>query len=1193
MLPTVCEAFFFRELCYRLLVSPKCVLLLCSALAAGALQAQVNVLTYHNDSARTGQNLTETALTLANVNSNSFGRLFSHAVDGQIYAQPLCVAGVAITNKGTHNVVYVATEHDSVYAFDADNTSGNNSTPLWQVRFINPAAGITTVPSGEVGSDNIAPEIGITGTPVIDTNSGTLYVEAKTREVVGSAVTYAHRLHALDLGSGAEKFGGPVTIQATVRGTGDGNDGAGNVPFNDLRQLNRPGLLLLNGVVYIGYGSHGDNGPYHGWVLGYNAQTLQRQAVWNSTPNGGLGGLWQAGGGLAADAGGGIYFITGNGSFGSNTNYGDSFVKLSLGSGTNLAVQDYFAPFNQQSLADSDLDLGSGGLLLLPDSVGSAAHPHLLVGAGKEGKIYLIDRDNMGHFNSTNDSQIVETIPGGATEWSFCLPAYFNNTLYYVGTGDYLKAFAFSGGVLVNNPVAQSGFSFGYPGATPSISANGTNDAIVWVLQTDGSAAVLHAFNATNVAMELYNSSQLNTRDNPGGAVKYTVPTVANGKVYVGTTAGLAVFGNAVYAATPVITPNGTVFTNSALVTITTATPGAEIHCTLDGTLPTSASTLYSAPFVLTNTTVVRAIATKSNFVDSAAALAFFVLGSPATTVGGFGGNGSGWILNGGAAVSNDTLTLTDGQLGEARSAFFNAPQTVTAFTAQFVYQSTGGADGTAFVVQNASAGPGALGGGGGCLGYCGITPSAAVELNLYSGQGGTGTRYATGGVTGGYTSTLPLDFGSGDPILVNLQYDGSVLTEHLVDMNTGDTYDASYSVNIPVDSGGSNIAYVGFTAATGGVTSSQTVSSFTYTLSSPPAGSPVISPNGGVFTNSVTVTLTTNSLGASVFYTLDGSYPTSGSKLYTGPITLTNTALLKAVAVKAGTADGPLVSAFFGIASRLVTVAGFGTNGAGWMLNGGAAITNDVLTLTDGLNGEARSAFFNVRQAVTNFTVRFIYQSTGGADGATFCLQNSAGGASSIGSAGGCLAYCGISPSAAVEFNLYSGQGGTGTIYATNGITGGYNSTLPLDMDGGRPIWVTLRYNGSALTEHLVDQLTGQIYDASYPANLVSAVGGASTAFAGFTGATGGAVSRQTVTGFTYAWNSVAAPTLQVAHGGNQITLSWPTPPVGFVLEMTGALSSPITWSTVPGTPIVNGSTTSITLPVGPGRKFYRLRAL
>ncbi|HXT40478.1 MAG TPA: chitobiase/beta-hexosaminidase C-terminal domain-containing protein [Candidatus Angelobacter sp.] len=634
--------------------------------------AQISVWTQHNDNARTGQNTNETTLTLANVNTSTFGKLFTYPVDGYVYAQPLYVPSVTVSNKGTHNVLFVATEHDSVYAFDADSANGTNAAPLWQVSFINPASGITTVPSGDVGSGDVVPEIGITSTPVIDTNSHTLYVEVKTKE----SGVYRHRLHALDIGSGAEKFGGPKLIQARVNGTGDGNDGAGHVPFNDLRQMNRPGLLLLNGVVYIAYASHGDNGPYHGWLLGYDAQTLQQVGVYNTVPNGGLAGIWQGGTGPAADALGNIFFETGNGTFFTNypsqttNSLGDSFIRVATtnSSPTNLLVMaDYFTPFNQASLNSADTDLGSGGTVILPDSVGSAAHPHLLIGAGKEGRIYLLDRDNMGHFNSANDNQIVQWTSPGTINGSMGAPAYFNRTIYYFGGyGGPLKAFSMTNGQLGNGttsvtPTAQGTNSWGFTGSSPSISANGTANAIVWALQNDAYASsgpgVLHAYNATNIAREIYNSSQAGVRDRLGGAVKFTVPTVANGKVYVGSESSVSAFGLAGgWTAAPTISPNGGVFTNSATVTISTTTPGATIYYTLDGSTPTSASTLYTNAITITNSGAVKAFATKAGLVDSAVVTATFL---NSLVVGkGTGLTGHYWT-NTTTPSTNGTPTLT------------------------------------------------------------------------------------------------------------------------------------------------------------------------------------------------------------------------------------------------------------------------------------------------------------------------------------------------------------------------------------------------------------------------------------------------------------------------------------------------------------------------------------------------------
>jgi len=510
--------------------------------AATAISAQVAVTTQHNDNYRTGQNISETILTPANVNQTQFGKLFSQAVDGYIYAQPLYVPNVNVPGKGTHNIVYVATEHDSVYAFDADNNSGANAAPLWQTSFINPAKGITTVSSSDVGCSDLVPEIGITGTPVIDLSSNTMYVLAKTKEN-GS---FVQRLHALDITTGAEKLGGPVVILAQVKGTGEG----GNIiVFNPLRQAQRPGLVLQNGNVYIAWASHCDIGPYHGWLLAYDAQTLLQKGVWNSTRNGGLGGIWMAGSGIASDAKNYVYVPTGNGTFDANLpgkDYGDSIIKVGFSMLGKLRPFDYFTPYDQNFLNNTDTDLGSGGVLLIPDRPGTK-YPYLLVQAGKEGTVYVINRNKMGHYNPLNNNQIVQNLPG-AVGGMWAMPAFWNNGVYFGGVNDNLKLFSFnpSTGVLSTTPVSNTSTSFGYPGTTPSISANGAGNGIVWSLQTqnyNGGSSVLHAYEATNLSNELYNSQQNPARDNPGGAVKFTVPTVANGKVYVGAVKQLSVYG--------------------------------------------------------------------------------------------------------------------------------------------------------------------------------------------------------------------------------------------------------------------------------------------------------------------------------------------------------------------------------------------------------------------------------------------------------------------------------------------------------------------------------------------------------------------------------------------------------------------------------------------------------------------------
>jgi hypothetical protein len=583
----------------------------------------VSVLTYRNDASRGALNTNETSLTLANVNTNSFGKLFSQPLDGYSITQPLVLPGVSIPGSGVHNVVYVATEHDSVYAFDADNNGGVNTVPLWHVSFINPTAGITTVSAtgdlASIAGGFVGPELGITGTPVIDPVSGTLYVVAITKEIANGTTNFFNRLHALDVATGAEKFGGPVVIQGSVPGVGDGNDGHGNVPFTQLKHHQRASLLLLNGNVIIPFTGHFDYPPYHGWVFSYNAYTLQQTGIWNAQPNGSEGGFWEAGCGPAADPAGYIYLESGNGNWdATNNNFGNTVLKLSTTNG--LAVADWFTPYNQLYLNLQDIDVGSAGQIVLPDSAGSVAHPHLLLAGSKAGTIYLLDRDNMGHFNAAGDTQIVQAV-SGAVGGMWCTPAWFNGVFYYIGQGDKVKAFALSNATINTTPLSQSATAFG--SSSPSISAHGTNNAILWAMQAS-SPAVLHAYNATNLAQELYNSSQNSARDNPGSPIKFTVPTVANGKVYITTVGALSVYGNSAFLALPLISPNGGTFTNAVGVTLSDSVPGTSIYYTLDGTTPTTNSILYTGPFVLTSSAGVQAVGTMPGSPNSGVAEATF-----------------------------------------------------------------------------------------------------------------------------------------------------------------------------------------------------------------------------------------------------------------------------------------------------------------------------------------------------------------------------------------------------------------------------------------------------------------------------------------------------------------------------------------------------------------------------------------
>jgi hypothetical protein len=495
-----------------------------------------NVFNYHNDNGRTGQNLNETTLTTSNVNSTQFGKLGFLSVDGLVDAEPLYVSNLTVAGSA-HNVVFVVTEHDSVYAFDADGFA-----QLWKVTVL----GANEVPSDDHGCGQVTPEIGITSTPVIDLSHGahgTIFVVAMSKD---NSNTYHQRLHALDLTTGAEESGSPTTIQASFTGYGT------NTAFNPGQYKERAGLLLLNGVIYMGWASHCDGGAYQGWVMGYSESTLQQVSAVDLTPNGSDGAIWMAGAGLAADTIGNIYFLDANGSFDDtldangfpvNGDFGNAFVKLST-SGNNLSVADYFNMHNTDAESNSDEDLGSGGAMVLPDLKDNTGNTwHLAVGAGKDSHIYVVNRDMMGKFNTSNDNGIYQEISSnGLSGGVYAMPAYFNNTVYYGAVGDNLKAFSISNAKLVTPAASQSSTSFGYPGTTPSISANGTSNAIVWAVE-NGGGGVLHAYVATNLANELYNSNQA-----PGGRDnfadnKFITPMIANGKVFVGTPTGVIVFG--------------------------------------------------------------------------------------------------------------------------------------------------------------------------------------------------------------------------------------------------------------------------------------------------------------------------------------------------------------------------------------------------------------------------------------------------------------------------------------------------------------------------------------------------------------------------------------------------------------------------------------------------------------------------
>jgi hypothetical protein len=475
------------------------------------------------------------------VNSRRFGKLFSLPVDGSIYAQPLYISALYTPGKGIHNVVFVATQHGTVYAFDADSNKGPNAEPIWKATLIDPRSGAVPVTSDDVACGDIVPEVGITGTPVIDTDSGMLYVVTKSKEA-GQVV---QRLHALSVATGAEQLGGPVTISAVVRGKGAGSAN-GWLHFDPLRENQRPGLLLQNGVVYITWAAHCDGWPFHGWVMAYDASDLEQVGVWSSTPDRQGGGIWQAG---AAPAGDGedIFFATGNGDFTAakgGLDFGDSIVRLGWRAGS-LRALDFFTPYDEANLNAGDIEPGSGGVVLF--SVPNRRH-QLAVETSKSGTLYVVDPAHMGRYNANANTNIVQSLPA-ATGGVWGTPAWWKDTLYVGPSYDTLKAFRFDPDqdLFETTPVSQSPTSFRFPGPTPSISANGDRAGILWLIQADnyveGGPAVLRAYNASNLSQQLYSSSDNLARDYPGTAVKFTVPTIANGKVYVGTKDRLTVFG--------------------------------------------------------------------------------------------------------------------------------------------------------------------------------------------------------------------------------------------------------------------------------------------------------------------------------------------------------------------------------------------------------------------------------------------------------------------------------------------------------------------------------------------------------------------------------------------------------------------------------------------------------------------------
>jgi len=1293
-----------------------------------------NVTTQHNDISRTGANTNETILTPGNVNATNFGKLFYYTVDGYVYAQPLYVANVTM-GQTTRNVVFVATQHDSVYAFDADSNLGANAQPLWKITLLDAAhgAGPNATPelSSAFGYTDIVPEVGITSTPVIDPSTSTIYVVGKTKE----SGKYFYRLHALDITTGLEKFGGPITVSGSLSGTGSGSS-SGTLTFDPTYQLQRPGLLLLNGIVYLAFGATYDVTPtWHGWIFGYkyNATTkqLQQSGVWCGSRNGNGSSLWLSGAGLAADVPanqpfGRLFTGTGNGSFNAalpyqdTMNYGISVIRLGLANGlptmnaNGVQVGDMFAPFDQANLDNNDQDQASGGTLLLPDVVINGKTSHFMVHAGKSGRVYLLDRDNLGGFNPNNTSDPQQKAAVGGSIYG--APAYWNGHVYFwpAATNGHLKAFSFStlNGVLSSNPTSTSSESTSFPGAVPAVSANGTKDGIVWSIRTDAYAsqapAILYAHDASSAPTLnlLYSSAQNAARDTAGPAVKFATPTITNGKVYVGTENELSVYGllnGKTQAPAPVFSPSGQEFHPSIQITLTDSDPNAQIFYTTDGSTPSTASTLYMQPFTISSTSTVRAIAAGAGFVASTVSSETYTLvnqvatptyspvpgdytsaqsvtitttwpgaqtiyyttdGSTPTSSsnvysgpvsitatstlkaiatapnltassmasglytiapnapnsinfsGGF--SSSGIALVGRSRLSGTRLRLTDGGQTEASTAWYNTQVNVQTFSTDFMFQQTPGtiprADGLTFAIQRV--GTSAIGPYGGGLAYGpsqvggtpGIPNSLAVKFALFNNGK---CKNCTGLYTNGAAPITPevvlgggVDLQSGDIFAVHISYDGTTLTMTITDtVNNSQTFTSSWTIDIPTTIGG-NTAYVGFTAGTGHYTLVQDILNWTYVSngSAPPtAATPVISPATGTFTSPQTVTVTDATSNPSIFYTLDGSQPTTSSTLYTNPFTVSSTTAVKAIAIASGfsqsntatsvitinsqpqaatpaispatgtftspqtvtimdatsnpsifyTLDGsqPTTSSMlyanpFTVSSTttvkaIATASGFaqsntatavitiqssgsptvnfssGFTATGLKVNGRTTLNGNRLQLTDGGQAEASSAWFNAPVNVQSFTNDFTFQFINpAADGMTFTIQNA--GTTALGPNGGGLGYGaplpggtpGIPTSVAVKFDLFQNvhEGTNSTGLYINGASPTSPSVTVLngvDMHSGDVLQVHMTYNGTTLTMTITDTVTNAAFTTSFPINIPATVG-ANTALVGFTGSTG-----------------------------------------------------------------------------------------
>ena len=626
----------------RILLGAFGLALFCApAISLWAQSTPVPVLTWRYDLTHAGQNTKETALTPDNVNTSSFGKLFSLSVDSSVYAQPLYVPALKMSDGRVHNVLFVATENDTIYAFDADSNGGANASPIWKITLLDSAhgAGPGAAPQLPKNTDNegdIGPTMGITGTPTINPATDTMYVVGVDEE----SGQYYSRLHAINIIDGAERPGSPVDITATTAGTGLGSSG-GQLSFSPLWENQRSALNYYNGYVYFGYGAHGDLGNWHGWLFAYDATTLKQTAALCLSPNDHGAGIWESGAGMPIDEdapGGRMFVATGNGAVSSYPPFKDgeslsmSIFDFSLANG-GITPTDGFTSYNYETINPGDLDQGSGGVLMVPDQQGS--HPHILVQAGKEGRILVLDRDKLGGYNvgassnATALQDITTALPYEKGLWS--TPAYWNGNVYLWAEKNYPMLFKLNTGVMDTTPSSTGGIYSDFPGASFSISSNGTQDGIAWAVRSDQFSTygreVLYAWDANDLSKPIYESDTNSARDAAGQANKFSIPVVTNGKVYIvayGEVDVYGLFNGTPTTATPIITPDGGTFAKSQDVKLSTVTPSAYIYYTLDGTTPTTASAQYTEPIAISTDTTLKAIASAPGYIQSAVSSAIF-----------------------------------------------------------------------------------------------------------------------------------------------------------------------------------------------------------------------------------------------------------------------------------------------------------------------------------------------------------------------------------------------------------------------------------------------------------------------------------------------------------------------------------------------------------------------------------------